>query len=260
MEPLDTLVSGVVRGHQPKGSASRRCRCLQWLMARIAVIDFETTGMSPVYGDRPTEVAIALVEAGRVVDQFQSLMNPGRRIPGFISQLTGITDAMVRDAPPVATVMADAARFVGEVPLVAHNASFDRKFWQAELGALSLPNHQPFACTVLLSRRLYPQAPNHKLGTLAGFLGLPREGRAHRALSDTLVTAGLLVRIQHDLVAVHGLAVADHALLCTLQLCAKAHVPQWLARQANLLAHHGVSASAGALRPPCVTGAWERGL
>ena len=102
-------------------------------MPTIAIIDFETTGMSPDLGDRPTEVAIVLTERGAVVDRFQSLMNPGMVVSSFITQLTGITNAMVKAAPPVAQVMAEAARFVGESPMVAHNASFDRKFWQAEL-------------------------------------------------------------------------------------------------------------------------------
>jgi len=202
-------------------------------MSRIAVIDFETTGMSPAEGDRPTEVAIVMTEHGRVVDQYQSLMNPGRYIPGFISQLTGITNAMVRTAPAVSDVMAEAARFVGDVPLVAHNASFDRKFWQAELAHLGLGHAQPFACTVLLARRLYPQAPNHKLGTLADHLRLPREGRAHRALSDAQVTAALLGRIQADLTERHGLPDAGHEVLCGLQRCARAAVPAWLQRHAQ---------------------------
>ncbi len=202
-------------------------------MTRIAVIDFETTGMSPLHGDRPTEVAIVMTEQGRVVDQYQSLMNPGRPIPRFISELTGITDAMVRTAPTVSAVMAEAARFVGEVPLVAHNAAFDRKFWQAELARLRLGHAQPFACTVLLARRLYPQAPNHKLGTLADHLHLPRSGRAHRALSDAQVTAALLGRIQADLVDRHGLRDAGHPLLCGLQQCARPAVHAWLQRQAQ---------------------------
>ena len=84
-------------------------------------------------GDRATEVAIVMMEGGRVVDRFQSLMNAGVRIPAFITQLTGITNAMVAAAPPAAQVMAEAGRFVGEVPMVAHNASFDRKFWVEEL-------------------------------------------------------------------------------------------------------------------------------
>ena len=199
-------------------------------MIRIAVIDFETTGMSPAFGDRPTEVAIVLTENGQVVDQFQSLMNPGIPIPGFISQLTGITNAMVRAAPRVDEVMADAARFVGPVPLVAHNASFDRKFWQAELGQLGLYADHAFACTVLLSRRLYPLAPNHKLSTLADHLHLAREGRAHRAMSDALVTAALLARIQRDLNERHGVRAPGHEVLCGLQRCSKTAVPAWLKR------------------------------
>ena len=135
-------------------------------MPRIAVIDFETTGISPALGDRATEVAIVLLERGRVVDRFQSLMNAGVHIPAFITQLTGITNTMVASAPRAEQVMAEAARFVGHAPMVAHNASFDRRYWQAELARAGLPAPQPFACTVLLSRRLYPEAPSHKLGAL----------------------------------------------------------------------------------------------
>ena len=79
-------------------------------MGRIAVIDFETTGMSPDFGDRPTEVAIVLVEDGRIVDRYQSLMNAGVRVSSFITQLTGITNAMVASAPPAAQVMREASR------------------------------------------------------------------------------------------------------------------------------------------------------
>jgi DNA polymerase-3 subunit epsilon len=201
-------------------------------MNRIAVIDFETTGMSPAFGDRPTEVAIVMTERGRVVDHFQSLMNPGIPIPGFISQLTGITNTMVRTAPGAEAVMADAARFVDGAPLVAHNASFDRKFWQAELARVGVNAGHAFACTVLLSRRLYPHAPNHKLGTLAEHLRLPREGRAHRALSDAQVTAALLGRIQSDLSERHGIREAGHDVLCGLQRCTRASVPGWLQRRA----------------------------
>jgi DNA polymerase-3 subunit epsilon len=201
-------------------------------VAPIAIIDFETTGISPAYGDRPTEVAIVLTEGGVVVDRFQSLMNPGVRIPAFITQLTGITNAMVQAAPPVAQVMRDAAQFVGNCPMVAHNASFDRKFWQAELQQLGQRADHPFACTVLLSRRLYPHSPNHQLGTLARHLGLPATGRAHRALADAEMTAELLHHMHSVLHTQHGLAEVDHALLMALQTCSKAKVPAWLRNRA----------------------------
>ena len=84
----------------------------------IGVIDFETTGISSAGGDRATEVAIVLTERGRVVDRFQSLMNAGVPVNSFVSQLTGITNAMVQAAPPAAEVMREAARFVGAAPLV----------------------------------------------------------------------------------------------------------------------------------------------
>lgn len=198
---------------------------------RIAVIDFETTGTSPHLGDRATEVAIVMTEGGRVVDRFQSLMNAGVRIPAFITQLTGITNAMVATAPPAAQVMQDAARFVGDAPMVAHNAGFDRRYWQAELALCGLPAAQPYACTVLLSRRLYPDAPSHKLGALVDWFGLPRTGAAHRALADAEMAAELLGRIRHDLMLRHGVARPDHALLCALQKCSKAALPKfWQAR------------------------------
>ena len=97
----------------------------------VAVIDFETTGLSPAMGDRATEIAAVILEDGKVVDRYQSLMNAGRRIPAFIENLTGISDAMVRTAPTAATVMREVADFVGAYPLLAHNASFDCKFWDA---------------------------------------------------------------------------------------------------------------------------------
>ena len=194
----------------------------------IAVIDFETTGSSPGQGARATEVAIVLVEGGQVVGQFQSLMNAGVHIPPFITQLTGITNAMVADAPPAAEVMAQASRFVGDTPLVAHNAPFDRGFWQAELAHAGCDAPHPFACTVRLARRLYPEAPNHQLGTLARFHQLPSAGRAHRALADAQVTAALLLRIQQDLAERWGVADAGHGFLMALQACAKAQLPTFL--------------------------------
>lgn len=203
-------------------------------MNRIAVIDFETTGTSPNLGDRATEVAIVMTEGGRVVDRFQSLMNAGVRIPSFITQLTGITNAMVAAAPPAAQVMAEAARFVGDAPMVAHNAGFDRRYWQAELALCGLPALQPFACTVLLSRRLYPEAPSHKLGQLVDWFGLPRTGQAHRALADAEMATELLGRIRHDLMLRHGVARPDHPFLCALQACSKASLPKFFARQASV--------------------------
>ena len=102
-------------------------------MEVVAVIDFETTGLSPAQGDRATEIAVVILQDGQVVERYQSLMNAGVRIPSFIQELTGISNAMIRSAPPVADVMREVSAFVGDHPLVAHNASFDCKFWDCLL-------------------------------------------------------------------------------------------------------------------------------
>lgn len=182
-----------------------------------AVIDFETTGMAPDHGARPTEIGIVLIDQGLIVGRYQSLMNPGQPIPYEIQLLTGITNAMVRAAPPVEVVMDEAADFVGDHPLVAHNAAFDRKFWDAELARLGRRRTSEFACSLLLSRRVFPEAPNHKLITLVQSLGLPATGRYHRALADAEATAHLLHAIERALQSRYGLAGIGHDLLLAIQ-------------------------------------------
>ncbi|WP_147695890.1 3'-5' exonuclease [Vogesella mureinivorans] len=195
---------------------------------RLAVIDFETTAIGPGPDGRATEIGIVLLENGQVVDRYQSLMNAGVWVPPMIQQLTGISNAMLKAAPPAAQVMREAAAFVGTAPLVAHNASFDRKFWDYELGLLGLQRQQDFACTLLLSRRLLPTAPDHKLGTLTRWAGLPATGQAHRALADAEMAANLLQYLQATLRQKHGLAQVSHGLLCKLQKVTAAKVPQYL--------------------------------
>ncbi|MXR37981.1 3'-5' exonuclease [Craterilacuibacter sinensis] len=197
-------------------------------MERIAVIDFETNGLSPGSSCRATEIAVILVENGKMVDRYQSLMNAGVWIPSDIERLTGISNRMLKSAPPASEVMQEAARFVGNTPLLAHNASFDKKFWDYELGLLGQRRTQDFACSMLLARRLLPQAPNHKLGTLNRYLGLPDTGRAHRALADTEMAANLALYLASHLQQHYGLAEVTHGLLCKLQKQPAAKVKVWL--------------------------------
>ena len=190
---------------------------------RIAVIDFETTGMSPAQGARPTEIGVAMIEDGRIVARYQSLMNAGAWVPPFIEQLTGISNAMVRGAPPVAEVMAEVAEFVGDAPMLAHNAAFDSKFWDAELGLVGRRRGRDFACSLLLSRRLLPEAPSHSLGNLNRWVGLPSTGQAHRALADAEMAANLTLHLQELLWERHDIR-ADHDYLCGLQKLSAAKV------------------------------------
>ncbi len=200
-------------------------------MEEIAVLDFETTGLSAGY-DRPTEIAVALVRDGLVVDQYQSLMNPGRWIPGEVVRLTGISNEMVAHAPPVEQVMREAARFVADRPLVAHNAAFDRGFWLSELRQLGLDARADFVCTMLLARRIYPGARNHQLSTLRDHLHLRNTGRAHRALADVMTTVQLWQRIQADIAARYAFGRIDHAVLGQVQKRSRATVPRFLAELA----------------------------
>ena len=201
-------------------------------MEVVAVIDFETTGLSPAQGDRATEIAAVLLQDGVVVDRYQSLMNAGVRVPSFIESLTGITTAMVRKAPPVADVMREVYEFVGDHPLVAHNASFDRKFWEAELdhARVHRHRHQQFACSMLLARRLLPLAPSHKLGVLIEFARLPVTGRYHRALADAEMAASLVRHMELELQQRYQVRDVSHKLLCQIQTTAKNQLAPCLER------------------------------
>jgi len=157
----------------------------------VIVIDFETTGLSPEQGARATEVAAVVVSNGAIVDRFQSLMNAGVHIPPFIEALTGISNRMIRQAPGAAAVMGELAGFIGEIPLVAHNAAFDRKFLQAELQRIGHPQRAMMLCSMRMARRIYPTAANHQLATLVRHARLAETGPYHRALADAEMTAGL---------------------------------------------------------------------
>lgn len=199
-------------------------------MERIAVIDFETTGISPGAHCRATEIAVVMLERGRIVERYQSLMNAGVPVPGFVASLTGITTAMVRSAPPVAQVMNEVAEFVGDTPLLAHNASFDQKFWDFELAQIQRSRSQSFACSMLLARRLMPGAPNHKLGTLTRWANLPDTGKAHRAMADAEMAANLAQHLATELRQTHGLGMVSHPLLCSLQKVPAAKIGEALKR------------------------------
>ncbi|OGR07125.1 MAG: DNA polymerase III subunit epsilon [Deltaproteobacteria bacterium RIFOXYD12_FULL_50_9] len=199
-------------------------------METIAIIDFETTGLSPDMGDRATEVAVILLEKGKIIDRYQSLMNAGVRIPSYIEELTGISNAMIRKAPPVADVMQALADFVGDAPLVAHNASFDRKFLDAEWNKISKQRRQEFACSMLLARRIYQESPNHKLETLVNYLGLPYAGRYHRAMADAEMTAHLFVKMVADLQQQYSLDSVSHELLRSLQKTPKTKIAACIER------------------------------
>lgn len=201
-------------------------------MPAIAIIDFETTGMMPG-PDRIIEVGAVVVRDGVVVETFASLMDPGCRIPAFITGLTGITTAMVRGQPPPEEVMPRLRGFLGDLPCLAHNAAFDHRFFAAEMDRAGHGHERPFLCSVLLARRLVSGAPSNRLGDLVAHLGLelPAGHRAHRALGDALMTAQLWTRLLDAVRARIG-REPDMALLLELMRVPRAKVPAWLAARA----------------------------
>ena len=165
----------------------------------VVVLDFETTGLSPGQGDRAIEIGAVLIEQGRVTDRFQQLMNPGFRIDAFIESYTGITNQMLQEAPDCTEVMTQFSDFIGGHNLVAHNASFDQRFLDAELRVIRRSYRGAFVCSMLVARRLYQDAPNHKLGSLVHFKNIPTDGVFHRALADSEMTAKLWLMMLDDI-------------------------------------------------------------
>lgn len=170
----------------------------------VIVLDFETSGLSPDHGDRAIEIGAVMIERGVVTDRFHSLMNPGMRINTFIEGYTGITNAMLQDAPPAAKVMADFSDFVAGHNLVAHNASFDQRFLKAEVRRIHKQCNNAFSCSMLAARRVYQLAPNHTLGGLVEFKKIVHDGIFHRALADAEMTAKLWLAMLEDITRHHG--------------------------------------------------------
>ncbi|WP_287372526.1 3'-5' exonuclease [Prosthecochloris sp.] len=157
----------------------------------VVVLDFETTGLSPQYGDRAIEIGAVWLEEGRIVERFQKLMNPGFRISRFIEGYTGITNEMLSGQPRCEEVMAEFSEFIDGRNIVAHNASFDKRFLDSELKRVNRAYKGDCCCSLLVSRRVFQNSPNHKLQTLVSHAGVPKTGDFHRALADAEMTAYL---------------------------------------------------------------------
>ncbi len=161
----------------------------------FAVVDVETTGTRAAGDDRITDIAIVLVHGGRTELVFESLINPGRPIAPAVTALTGITDAMVANAPAFDAVADEVLGALAGRVFVAHNVRFDWGFVDAELRRnRGLALEGPRLCTVRLSRRLVHGLPSHALDHVTAHFNLDN-GARHRARGDALVTAEILRRL-----------------------------------------------------------------
>lgn len=163
-----------------------------------AVVDVETTGHGPRFGDRVTEIAVVTVHDGRVTDRFAALVNPQRHIPPEITRLTGITWQMVRDEPPFRAIADRVRSHLTDRVFVAHNARFDWAFVADELDRSGAPvPDTPQLCTVRLARRLLSHLPRRNLDAVCAHYGVRIDAR-HRALGDAEATAQCLLGLLED--------------------------------------------------------------
>lgn len=160
------------------------------LAGEVACVDLETTG-GHAFRDRVIEAGIVLLSDGEVVEEYSTLVNPGVRIPWAIQQFTGISEAMVADAPPFAAVCDELLRRLEGRLFVAHNARFDYGFLRSEFQRLGLPFRARVLCTVRLSRALTPGERGHNLDAVMQRHGIECSAR-HRALGDARVLADFL--------------------------------------------------------------------
>ena len=167
------------------------------MLRSFVVLDLETTGGSPVQ-DRVTEIAAVRIENGQEVARWSTLVNPGTPISHFIQNLTGISNEMVRQAPPFAEVAAHLLGLLDGAVLVAHNARFDHGFLLNEFERLGTTLRVKTLCTVRLSRLLYPQHRSHGLDAIMQRHGLASSAR-HRAMGDVDVVLAWLASAAREL-------------------------------------------------------------
>ena len=162
------------------------------------VIDFETTGTAAKTG-RAIDIGMVKISKGKITDYYQSLINPDCYIPQYITEITGITNLDVANAPFFEDIVTSIIDFIGDSVLVAHNMNFDDSFLTEELrrtGHDSIENIR--LCTLKLARRMYPELPSKSLGNLVKKFRI-RHRDVHRGLGDATVTAKLFLRILRDL-------------------------------------------------------------
>jgi len=158
-----------------------------------AIIDIETTGQASAIG-KITEIAIFVHNGFEITDSFSSLINPECFIPGFITNLTGIDNEMVKKAPKFYEVARKIVEITQDKVFVAHNVSFDYKFIQEEFKRLGYDYQRKTMCTVRMGRKFLPGHRSYSLGRICSELGISINGR-HRAAGDALATVKLFEMI-----------------------------------------------------------------
>ncbi len=161
-----------------------------------AIVDIETTGGNASSGNI-TEIAIVITDGKIILDSFESLVNPMQPIPTFIQHLTGISDEMVADAPVFGQIAEKVHDLLCDKIFIAHNVNFDYSFVTHQLSQHGFRLQSGKACTVRLSRKVFPDLPSYSLGNVCRSLGIKVSNR-HRAMGDATATASLFLMLMEN--------------------------------------------------------------
>ena len=159
---------------------------------RFAITDIETTG-SHASGNSIIEIGVVLYDGDRVIEEFNTLIDPGVQLPVFITGLTGITNDMLRGAPNFSQVADRLEELFDGAVFVAHNVNFDHSFIRAEFAAIGRNWNPPRICTMRMARKAFPGERSYGLNAICVWMDLVNE-QAHRALSDARVAMEILTR------------------------------------------------------------------
>ncbi|MDD3839668.1 MAG: PolC-type DNA polymerase III, partial [Clostridia bacterium] len=162
------------------------------LQDEFIIFDLETTGLKPSE-DRIIEIGAVKVKNGEIVDEFSSMIDPGISIPAKITELTGIDDKMVKNAPKIEEILPNFLKFISDNPIVAHNASFDTAFIKKSCDMMGIAIKNPVIDTLALSRVLYPKLKTYKLNKVAEHLNIKLDNH-HRAVDDAKATALIFLK------------------------------------------------------------------
>ena len=176
----------------------------------FSVVDVETTG-STAANERMIEFAAYKVCNGKIIDEYTTLLNPGRHIPNFIRNMTGISNEMVHGAPSFSEVAGTIVDFLSGTIFTAHNSPFDYSFVRSEMEKAGFDFEMPQLCTRKLSSRIFPQLPRKALDQVCRHLGININGR-HRAHGDARATAHLLIELLELIVERHEIVDIDELL------------------------------------------------
>ena len=165
-------------------------------LTEFVIFDVETTGLSPIDGDRIVEIAAVKVKGTQVVDKFYSLVNPQRSMPSHATQVNNITEEMLVKAPVAAEILPQMIHFIGGACVAGHNVRFDLNFLCYELALIGrrLNDQTPAVDTLKMARDLLPYLSNHKLSYLARSLGVVVD-QTHRAMADVELTVAVFLRL-----------------------------------------------------------------